>query len=188
MHKSILIAFALSASMNGTSTAQVIISGEGPARECYLKTKGDDPGRKSTIRDCIDSLRVMSLSRNNRAALKTNIGILYMRGGDYETAQKWYEEALDLNPDIAETHISYAASQIYRGDPDGAIASINTALELGTDKRPEALYNRAIAYDRKQDYSRAYKDLQRALTLRPDWDLALKALDNYDVKPASKTN
>jgi hypothetical protein len=48
---------------------------------------------------------------------------------------------------------------------------------------PEALYNRAIAYDRLDEFSLAYKDLKEALVLRPDWDVALKAINNYEVVP-----
>jgi len=52
---------------------------------------------------------------------------------------------------------------------------------------PEALYNRAIAYDRLQNYKGAYKDLKQALVLRPDWEPAMNLLSGYQVTTRAKS-
>ena len=51
---------------------------------------------------------------------------------------------------------------------------------------PEALYNCAMAYDNMKRYGEAYADLKKALTLRPDWAPALRAIDNYEVTEEPK--
>jgi len=53
---------------------------------------------------------------------------------------------------------------------------------------PEALYNRAIAYNRLNNYKGAYNDLKQALVLKPEWTAALKALESYTVTKQSKSN
>jgi lipoprotein NlpI len=52
---------------------------------------------------------------------------------------------------------------------------------------PEALYNRAVAYDRLENYKGAYKDLKQALVLRPDWEPALALLSGYQVQTRTKS-
>ena len=89
---------------------------------------------------------------------------------------------------MAEIYINYGASLIHIGDYNGAVTAINKAIDLETVKMPEALYNRAIAYDRLENYKGAYKDLKQALVLKPEWPAALKVLENYTVTRAPKSN
>jgi len=185
MRKFFLISAMAMLAFPTSSFAQVIIHGDGAPRQCYLSVKFGDPGRHSTIKNCLNALETPGLNRKNRAAMSTNIGILYMRAGKHDKAKKWYDEALEIAPNIAETYVNYSAALIYSDNPRKAIQMADKALEFDTDKKPEALYNRAIAYDRIEDFNRAYRDLKQALTLRPEWPPALKAIDNYIV--ASKS-
>jgi len=168
------------------ASAQVTVFGSGAAKDCYLQTKTGDPGRISTIQLCESALDEISLSQKNRVATYVNIGILNMRAGRYKKANSWYERALNADIGISETYINYAASLIYMGAHEKAIKYVSKAIELGTDKMPEALYNRAIAYDYTQNYRLAYKDLKRALELKPDWPPAIKAINNYSVQTKPK--
>ena len=86
-----------------------------------------------------------------------------------------------MGPDIPEVHINLSAKHIYTGDYNAALDSVNKAIDLGTDKMPEALFNRAMAYDHLKKYDLAYRDLKKALEMRPDWQPALNAIDNYEV-------
>lgn len=164
--------------------AQIVIHGEGGARDCYLKVLTGDQGRFKTRKDCITASQNPALKRKDRAATYVNIGILFMRAEKYDDANDWYNKALKLMPDLAEIHINQSVVYIYEGRPHEAITAINTALELETDKRAEALFNRSIAYDRLGDFTQAYKDLKEVLALKPDWPPALKAIGRYDVAPA----
>jgi len=171
-----------------TASAQLIINGAGEARDCYLSVKNGDQGRKTTIRDCEQALRNISLSPKDEASTHVNIGILYMRAGDFDKAQASYGEAIDMRPKLSEAYINRAASMIYTGQYQVAIKDANMALELGTDKRPEALYNRAIAYDNLDQFNQAYYDLKEALELRPEWPPAMKAISNYQVVSKAQVN
>jgi len=179
-----MIAFSTSI----TASAQIVIQGDGAPRACYLSVKAGDQGRPATIKKCLDALESYDLSLKNRTALHTNIGILYMRAGKYEKATAWFDTSIALAPKTAETYINYAAALIHSNDFTGAIKMANIALEYNPtrEKNPEALYNRAIAYDRLEKHGHAYRSLKQALELRPDWPPALKAIDNYEV--STKTN
>jgi len=153
-----------------------------------MKVKIGDPGKAATIRMCEEALREIVLSRKDKASTLVNIGILYMRNGEYDKAQDNYARAIEMQPKVSEAYINQGASLIYTGDYKKALTALNTAIELDTKKMPEALFNRAMVYDRMQDYKNAYKDLKQALILKPEWPSALKALDNYVVTSSARTN
>jgi len=184
----LLLVSAFSFAMTTATSAQVFVGGNGPAQQCYLSAKLGNPGHISAIRKCEEALEDTYLDRKNKAATHTNLGVLLMRKGDNKKAQTHYKRAIELRPKTAETYINYGASLIYTGEYQDAITTLNKAIDLGTVKMPEALFNRAMAYDRQQNYKNAYKDLKQALVLKPDWPVALKALDNYQVTTRTKTN
>ena len=184
----LLFAFILSSLIPLAASAQIVVLGNGPAHACYLSAKTGNSGTQSAIRECEHALKNIVLSRKDETATHINLGILLMRKGDYQTAQIYYKRAIELRPKTPEAYINYGASLIYTEDYQSAIAALNTAIELGTEKMPEALFNRSMAYNRVEDYKSAYKDLQQALVLKPEWPVALKALDNYQVTKRSKTN
>jgi len=183
-----LLALAVSLSMSSTVFAQVFVGGNGAAHQCYTSAKLGNPGTIGAIRTCETALENITITRKNEAATHTNLGVLLMRKGDHDKAQINYQRAINLRPKAAEIYINYAASLIYTGDYQNALTTINKAIDLETSKMPEALFNRAMAYDRQQNYTAAYKDLKQALLLKPEWPVALKALDNYTVSTRAKTN
>lgn len=182
----LLLASIFSLTMTATASAQVVVQGGGAARDCYMSTKAGNPGRIGAIQTCQAALSEF-LPAKDMAATHVNLGVLLMRKGDYAEAQTHYAKAIEMRPNLAEAHINHAASLIYTSDYSSAVASIDKAIELGTNKMPEALYNRAVAYDRLQNYKGAYKDLKQALALRPDWEPALELLSGYQVTSRAKS-
>jgi len=182
------LSLLFSISMAASASAQTIVHGNGPAQACYLSAKTGNPGSKSAIRECKLALEDELLTRKDEAATHVNLGVLLMRKGDNSEAQSHYKQAITLRPNTAEAYINHGASLIYTGDYHGAISAINRAIDLGTEKMPEALFNRAMAYDGVQDYKQAYNDLKQALILKPEWPVALKALGNYQVTTRGQLN
>ena len=182
----LLLASIVSLLVTATASAQVIVQGGGAARDCYMSTKAGNPGRIGAIQTCQAALSEF-LPAKDIAATHVNFGVLLMRKGDYSDAQTHYAKAIEMRPNLSEAHINHAASLIYTANYSAAVTSIDKAIELGTDKMPEALYNRAVAYDRLQNYKSAYKDLQQALTLRPDWEPAIELLSGYQVTSRAKS-
>lgn len=186
MFKRVLTASFLTISLSVPASAQMTVIGNGAAKDCYHSVKHGDPGRFGTIKSCETALNEISLKLKDRAATHVNIGILYMRRKNYEKSDAHYKKALKMADNVAEIHINLSANYIYTGQYQDALAAANTAIEIGTDKMPEVLFNRAMAYDHLKQYTKAYNDLKKALELRPDWPVALSAIDNYEVVPAPK--
>ena len=186
MLKRVFVGTILSLCLASPASAQMTVIGGGAAKDCYYSVKHGDKGRIGTIKACEGALDELNLKIKDRAATHVNVGILYMRRKDYAESEKHFEKALNLAKDIAEVHINLSANYIYTGRYEDALVAANRAIEIGTEKMPETLFNRAMAYDHLKRYNEAYNDLKKALELRPDWPPALNAIDNYDVVPAPK--
>lgn len=182
----LVFASVFSFSVTATASAQVVVQNGGAARDCYVSTKTGNPGRIGAIETCRTALSEF-LPTKDLAATHVNLGVLLMRKGDYAESQEQYAKAIKLRPTLAEAHINHAASLIYTANYSAAVTSIDKAIELGTDKMPEALYNRAVANDRLENYKGAYSDLKQALRLRPDWEPALALLSGYQVTTRAKS-
>jgi len=155
------------------ATAQLLVIGKANAANCYDYAKRGDKGSRSALDTCNDALDE-NLPTKTRAATLVNRGILRMRKERYSDAIFDYESALELQSNLTEAHVNLAAALIYIEDYDGALRSINIALEdVESKTRPAALVNRAILYDRQEQYKLAYRDLKAADILKPDWDMVI---------------
>ena len=172
-----ILAFAVSSLAN----AQLIVTGSGDAFQCYLSAENGDAGKSSSIRVCKKALSQGVLVGKDRASTHVNLGILLMRRGDHTQALEAFDKAIELSPALSEAYINRGACLIYLDRPNDAITSLTTSIDLGTQYTPDALYNRALAYEQIDDFKAAYDDLQRARTLRPEWAVPLKTLERYQV-------
>ena len=173
-----------STAVANTAQAQLVVQGKGDAAQCYQYAARGNTGSNEAVRTCTEAFSVI-LTRKDEAATFVNRGVLYMRSGNQELASQDYQSALALNPNLAEAHVNYAASLIRLKKYDAAIESLEKALvDPKSSIRPEALYNRAIIFDYKENYKGAYHDLKAALAIRPNWEPALDLISQYEVRPA----
>lgn len=175
------MALAASISFQIQSHAQIVVNGNGEARACFQRALTDKQGRKNSIRHCETALRQENLNQKDRAATYVNQGILLMRSKAHAEALASYDKALKMKPKLVEAHINRGACLLYLGRTDEAITVLTTAIETQNDHLPDALYNRALAYERLGQSKAAYLDFKKALELRPDWGPATRALTNYTV-------
>ena len=122
------------------------------------------------------------MTRPNRAATYVNRGVIRMREGDHEDALDDYAKAIELQPELGAAYLNMGAAHIYQKDFDLALEPLNKAIELETIDIFAAYYNRAIARENTGDLPGAYNDFQKALELKPGWELAEKQLDRFTVR------
>ncbi len=175
------IALATSMTFHIQAHGQLVVSGNGEARACYQRALSDQKGRQSSIRHCETALVQENLDQNDRAATYVNQGILLMRSEAYKDALSSYDKALKIKPQLVEAHINRGACLLLLDRTEDAIATLTVAIQTESGLLPEALYNRALAYERLGQSKSAYRDFKKALELRPDWGPATRALTNYTV-------
>ncbi len=163
--------------------AQVFVAGNGQAQACFMSAKTGDQGSSSAIRTCTEALDDM-MTRSDRAATYVNRGVLHMRSGDYERADRDLAEALTIDGTLSEAYINRGAVLFYLGNDDAALSALNTAIAAGTDKEAIARFNRALVHERMGDAKSAYYDLKRAVELEPEWGQAQDSLSRFVVTKA----
>nr|WP_070959135.1 tetratricopeptide repeat protein [Hyphomonas sp. Mor2] len=177
-----LTAISALIALSGAGQAQSLVLGDGLARQCYVDAVTGNPGKNRAVARCKAALNNIGMSRLNRASTWVNLGILQMRAGDHEESLKSYDQSLKIAPDSPEALINRGAALIYMGRNQEAIENLTRSIDLGTKKLPEALYNRALAYENLDQFEKAYFDLKQALTLKPDFEAAQRTISRYSVE------
>ncbi|HEV7693485.1 MAG TPA: tetratricopeptide repeat protein [Hyphomonadaceae bacterium] len=163
----------------------MMVFGTGPAAICYEQVKAKRINL-STLETCNAALKDDTLSAKNRAATYNNRGIVHMRTGNRAAAERDYENALRISPNIAETQINLGA-MFYAND---MFTEAVTVLSQGvkaeeSSSRAVAHYNRALALEKLGEIDEAYADLQAATRLDPGLAAASQQLARYRIERAS---
>tara|TARA_R110002096_G_scaffold358732_2_gene551836 strand:+ start:6083 stop:7120 length:1038 start_codon:yes stop_codon:yes gene_type:complete len=94
----------------------------------------------------------------------------------YNEAMKTYKTAIEYHPDFREAHhnlgyIHMYYLKLYRQ----ALPYFTAAIEVDSNYI-EAYYNRGYSFELMGDINNAAKDYRKALSIKPDYDLAAKGL------------
>lgn len=183
MHKILALSAFFLFSM--PASAQMIVLGTGLSRTCYESALVSISVDREDIETCTKALEQVATPRDKRIATLVNRGILYMRDGQYDRALADYDLAINMDPENGAAYINKGAALIFKGEHDEALIALNLAIQLNAKDLHAAYYNRALAREQLGDLTSAYFDLQKALELKPEWDLASKQIARYIVSEAS---
>jgi tetratricopeptide (TPR) repeat protein len=123
----------------------------------YLKA-----GRTAEAQRVLDPLLKDETSPEGRYAL----GVAMFTSGDYPSAVKALERAIQLDPKLPRVQSFYGQALIFTGDPDAALAAF--AKQLETDPNDyDANYQSGLIFARRNRPGEAEARLRRAVTLRP---------------------
>jgi tetratricopeptide (TPR) repeat protein len=124
------------------------------------------------------------MTRADRAASWVNYGIVLRKRGQPREAIAAYDQAAALSPNLAEIYLNRSTARGQLGQDDLALADLNRAIALGPQQPQAAYVNRALLWERAGDYQAAWRDLQAALAIQPDYAPALSALERYQIREA----
>ena len=108
--------------------------------------------------------------RSREKAL-THIGYEYFKKGDFETAKKYFKEALEKNPAFVYTHNKLGELYLETEETEKALEEFKKAVE-GYDPYEEAHYNLGLAYLKLGKMDDACREFKRVLELAPGGSLA----------------
>ena len=106
-----------------------------------------------------------SASPDEAAQYNMQLGISYLRQGDFKAAQEKLEKALAVNDELTMAHMALGLALERLGDPRGAEKSYRRAVSLD-DESPDALNALAVYLClQKQEVSEALRYFDRALAV-----------------------
>lgn len=164
-----------------SSQASVLTIGGGYAASCYQSAKLQDT-RSSALEDCDRALSEEALILDDRVATFVNRGILHLRRQNLKAATADFDSALRLNPRQPEAWLNKAVQQVRYGKGADALPMATKALEYRTSKPALAYFVRAVAYEDSGNVAAAYRDLQRARELDPEWQEPVIELRRFKVR------
>ena len=182
MRKLVWAALAAAGGLAATTGAEaaVTVIGGGFAEECAKATvRGASDSATQEL--CTVALETEFLNSRDRAGTYVNRGVLQMRRKEWNGAEKDFNTALRIKPDLGEGYVNRGAAYIGQARFSESLPQINKGLELGVEEPHKAYYNRALAHEGLEDAKSAYLDYQQALTLAPGWEAPRKELLRFTV-------
>lgn len=182
MHKGLVatLGAAVLATGAGSAHAAVTVIGGGFAEACSNAAMvGESDLRFQDV--CTMAIENEMLNARDRAGTFINRGVMKLRKADYEKANKDFDIAVRLKPDIGEGYVNRGASYIGQRRYAESLTEINKGIELGIEEPAKAFYNRALAYEGLEDAKSAYFDYQKALEISPDWLAPRQQLSRFTV-------
>ena len=110
-----------------------------------------------------------------------NLGKLHYRQQDYQLAIEAYNQALTVREDYLPALIGLGNAQKNLGKYQEAIATYDRALEVNHNSY-EAWYGKGLVQESLQQYNLAMESYQQAFTIKPDWEIVIKALQRVERK------
>ncbi len=132
----------------------------------YLKT-----GRTSDAQRVLDPILKDTSSAEGNYAL----GMAMFTSGDYPSAMKAFERAIDLNPSLPHLNAYYGLALVFTGDPDAALTAFGKQLAADPNDY-DANFESGLILSRRGRYAEAEPLLRRAALLRPNSVEVLVAL------------
>ncbi len=169
------------AAMAFPAQGAVTVIGGGMAKECAEAALNGEAAKK--FEDlCTQALEGELLTLRDRAGTYVNRGILKLRRLEFASATFDFNKAATIKPDLGEIYVNRGASSVGQKRYQDGLADLNKALQLGLDEPEKAYFNRALAYEGLDDVKAAYFDYQKALELKPEWDMPMKELARFTVQ------
>jgi type IV pilus assembly protein PilF len=115
----------------------------------------------------------------------TNLGFAYYNKGNYQMAERYYRQALDLQPRYIIALRGLGRTYLAAGKISQAVETLEKAVEMAP--RFPALYlDMARAYAAAADLEAARDAYRKTMALAPDTDLARTAKQEIDNLPRSR--
>jgi tetratricopeptide (TPR) repeat protein len=102
------------------------------------------PGPPRLNPDEVKAMESLAARQPGDAAVRVELGNLYMDAERWDEAVRWYREALAINPGLVGTITDLGASLVSAGQPEAALAEFEKVLQADPGHR-NALYNKGIA-------------------------------------------
>jgi tetratricopeptide (TPR) repeat protein len=167
---------------------KVVMSRNSLTEACSYHAKLAGEGKMAptfAVDTCTEALESEATTPEDLAKAHINRGVVQLTlMGAVEDARIDFETAAELDPDLGESYANRGAALVAEERFAEAIVEIEKGLVLGLREPWKAYFNRGLARERSKDVRGAYEDFQKALELKPGWELAQAELSRFSVRSA----
>jgi tetratricopeptide (TPR) repeat protein len=179
--RTLSIALAAAIIAPNAAGAAVLVVGGGLGESCYKQAQRGEAGN-SALDTCSQALDQEALSPRDRASTYVNRGVIRLRRADYEGAVSDFDRAIGFGQALGEAYVNRGAARLGQRRYAEAIADLDKGLSMGASEPAKAWYDKGLAHEGLGDEKSAYFDYQKAIELRPDWQLPKDELKRFTVK------
>lgn len=109
-----------------------------------------------------------------------NLGNIFVRHGDFDSAQEYYDKAFAIHPASDILLVNYGTLSIQREQMDKALSFFRQALDINSNN-DKAWVGLAMVHRQMGDFSLSHANIERALDINPKNRTALKLLVEWGV-------
>ncbi len=112
----------------------------------------------------------------------SNLGFAYYKKREYKQAERFYLDALKIQPDFVYALRGLGKTYIAAGRIPEALKVLEKAISQ-LPLSPQLTFDLAHAYSLSRDYSKARREFERVIELAPDTPLAEEAMEEMGKMP-----
>lgn len=127
------------------------------------------------------SLQAQDLEPQSLFQVYKNIGNIFLRLGDADSAEEFYNKAYTIDPEADILFVNYGSLYLYRGDYNKALARFREAVQLN-DKNDKGWVGLAMIHREFGDLELAWANVETALDIQPANESAIKLVADWAMK------
>ena len=130
--------------------------------QLYYKMEKDE----ESLQSYYEALSLVEDSREELFEIHKNIGNIYVRSGDFDSAEENYNRAYRLNPKSDTLLVNFGTLEVQRGDLENALLRFRRAIELNP-KNDRAWAGLSMVHNEYADHELAWGNILTALDINP---------------------
>jgi tetratricopeptide (TPR) repeat protein len=166
----------------GTALAQISVTGNNHARQCFIEAASDGANSAS----CDKSPESEMLVGRDRAATDVNRAVVHTNAGNLRAALRGLKRAESLRPELGEIYASRGNVFFYQSSYEEALAEYDRGIAAGMKRLHAAHFDRGLALEQLGRLHEAKEAYRQSIALAPEFDLAkarLSRLSRHAVIP-----
>lgn len=128
-----------------------------------------------------EALAVLTQENSLLFEVYKNMGNIFVRQGDFDGAEEYYNKAYTLNPESDILLVNLGTLEVQRNDFDKSVYCFRRAIEINADN-DKAWVGLAMVHNHIGDAELAWANVERALDINPKNRTAVHLAANWGVR------
>lgn len=128
-----------------------------------------------------EALAVLTQENSLLFEVYKNMGNIFVRQGDFDAAEEYYNKAYTLNPESDILLVNLGTLEVQRNDFDKSVYCFRRAIEINADN-DKAWVGLAMVHNHIGDAELAWANVERAIDINPKNRTAVHLAANWGVR------